>query len=228
MARSGADRPKPLMEVAGRSLLEWNVRSLVRHGLRDIHVAIAAGAHDLAGHIDATCRPLVEAAGGTVAVVAEDEPLGSIGAAALVPAGVDRVLVVNADNLTALDLSDLLEVDARKRPALTVAVHVEPFHMPFGEVTVEGDRLESYVEKPTYEIQISSAVTVVGRAAIDLIEPGHHAMLPGLVQRALDAGLAVGAYQHAAPWIDVNDLDARRRAEDLVAAHPDLFPRSTR
>jgi NDP-sugar pyrophosphorylase family protein len=227
MARSGGAYPKPLMTVAGRSLLEWNVDALTAAGIGHIHIAIGADQTETSEHIERCCRPLVESVGGSISVVAEQTPLGSIGAAALLDPTVDRLLVVNADNLTTLDLAAMLDDHAQHTAAVTLAIHEEPFAMPFGEVTVNADRVVAYVEKPTYSITVSSALTVLSRRAVDLIVPGTSVMLPDLVQRALAADLVVHAHRHTAAWIDVNDLDAVGRAEDLVAAHPTEFRRAS-
>jgi mutator protein MutT len=68
-------------------------------------------------------------------------------------------------------------------------------------------------------------VYVLGAAAIEALAPGEPAGVPGLVERLLACGAEVRAYPHAAPWIDVNDRSALERAEELVAAHEDLFER---
>jgi len=227
MSKSGGDRPKPLMEVADVSLLEWNLGALLQHSIRAVYIAIASSSADLAEHIEQRCRPLAEHAGCSLHVIKEVSPLGSIGAAGLVRHDVDTLLVVNADNLTSIDLTDLLDAHREHRPAITLAVHDEPFHMPFGQVTVVGDAVSAYVEKPTLPITVSSAVTALGPQALALLEPYVHVMLPELVQRALDAGLPVRAFRHHAAWVDVNDLAALGHAEAALAADPTHFSRGT-
>lgn len=221
MQRSGSDLPKPLVRVGGVPLVELNLRALVRQGATDLYVAVAAGAPDVARHLE-SCRPWIERSGAELSLIVEDPPLGSIGAAASVP-GVPELLVVNADNVTSLDLAGMVAAHRAAAAAMTLAVHDEPFLMPFGEITVDGDRVTDYVEKPTYRICISSAVTVLGPPAVALVEPGEDVGLPVLARRVLDAGIVLSAHHHEADWADVNDLGVLERAERVVAAHPDLF-----
>jgi mannose-1-phosphate guanylyltransferase/phosphomannomutase len=207
------------MEVAGVSLLERNLVALLRTGITDVFVAVPTNP-EIVEHVEQRCRAVVERDEAGLTVIVEDPPLGSIGAAALIPATVDALLVVNADNLTSLDLVDLLDQHDRHGAAVTLAVHDEPFHMPYGEITLDGDQVVDYVEKPTYTVTVSSALTVLDRRARALIDPGTHVMLPDLVRRALAAGLPIRGHRHSATWIDVNDMASLRRAEQLVADEP--------
>ena len=222
MRRSGATVPKPLVRVAGASLLQHNVVALLHAGFDDLHIAVGAGAQDVIEHAGGTCRELAQRSGASLEVIVEERPLGSMGALHRITAR-DDVLVVNADNLTALDLRVLLDDHRRSGAAMTIAVHDEPFQMPYGETVLEGDRVVEYREKPTYRITVSSAVSVVGRPAADLVGPDEFLNLPDLCNRVLDEGLLLHAHRHEAPWADVNDLGVVERAEQLVAAHPDLF-----
>lgn len=218
MRRSGSETAKPLVVVGGRPLLQHNVETLLDHGFTDIAIAVSAEQPAVRSFAQETCAELIARARGAFRLIAEESPLGSIGSAAFVDADADDILVVNADNLTTLDLAALVRDHRGSGADATLAVHEEPFAMPFGEVTLDGDRVVAYTEKPTYRITIATAVTVLGRGAIDLITPGEFINLPHLAQRMLDGGRTIHAYAHDAPWIDVNDLTAARRAASMLAA----------
>ena len=213
MAESGATVPKPLVEVGGRSLIEHNLMALRFADVLDVTLAHSSTHPEI--------REAAAAAAGSIgldlAVVTETVPLGSVGALAEMPHDERPTVVVNADNLTALDLREVLARHHQAAAAMTQAVHVEPFHMPFGEIVLaEDDWITAYREKPTYEILVSSAVTVVSPPAIALLRRGEFANLPQLANRVLDTGLGQAAHRHRAPWIDVNDLARREVAEDLL------------
>ncbi len=219
----GALRPKPLVQVRGVALLERNLVALLAAGLRDVTVTAPAAAPAIARFVESRGRALGAAAGASIECEVEQRPLGTIGAAARRQGRVDALLVVNADNLTAVDLRALLDRHRRTGAALTLAIHEEPLAIPFGEVRVEGDRVAAYVEKPRRPVMISSGIYVLGPAALEALDPGEPAGAPALVERLLARGADVRAYTHAAPWIDVNDREAIERAEALVAAREDLF-----
>ena len=222
MRRTGGRWPKPLAPILGVTLLERNVQGLLRAGLRDIHVAISAAADDIEAFVRSRCQKVAEALGAKLSVITENYPLGSIGAAAFLK---DRqeVLVVNADNLTTLDLRAILARHRQSEAAMTLAIHDQPFPIPFGEVQLEADRVVAYREKPTFLVPICSAISVMGRNALDCLEPGENIGLPALVNRLMANGVEVRAFQHAAPWIDVNDLGAVEQAEALITERAEEF-----
>lgn len=221
MRRSGGAVPKPLVPVRGVSLLERNVLALLRAGITDIHVAVPADGA-IGEFARSRCVKVAGALGATLTVIAEGRPLGSMGAAAYLR---DRteVVVVNADNLTSLDLKAVVATHQSSGAALTLAVHDQAFPIPFGEIAVEGEQVIAYREKPSFVVRVCSAISVLGREALGNLDPGETVGLPAFANRLLDNGAPVRAYHHNAPWIDVNDLAAVERAEVLVDRHRDEF-----
>jgi NDP-sugar pyrophosphorylase family protein len=211
MRLSGIDVPKPLVPVAGTSLLERNVRYLRRHGIDDIVVSVSESSAEVRAFVDTLpVRPLVETT-----------PLGNIGCAVELR-GSAPVLVLYADNLTDLDLHDILERHERTDAALTLAAHDEPFRLPYGRLTLDGDRVTAYDEKPDVAVTVSSAVVVLGAAALAALDGPMG--LVDLTNALLRNGSRVTAYRHEALWVDVNDVAGVARAESLVRANPDRFP----
>lgn len=222
--RMGAAVPKPLVPVLGVPLLQRNLAALFARGFRDVTVATPAALPAVRAFVES--RPwLAGAFGASVEVYEETEPRGTIGAAAALR-DADAVLVVNADNLTALDLAAFVR-HHRRAPAaaMTIATHVEPFRVPFGAVDVSEGRITAYREKPTLPVRVCSGTYVLGRAALDALPAAGRVDAPALARDLLAAGHEVRAFPHEAPWIDVNDAAAVRRAEVLVRAHAGPFER---
>jgi NDP-sugar pyrophosphorylase family protein len=106
---------------------------------------------------------------------------------------------------------------------MTLAAHEEPFRLPYGRLTIEADRVAGYEEKPVLPITVCSAVTVLGPVATGLLPQDRPTGLVDLTQLLLERGIPVGVFRHSARWVDVNDAEGIRRAEELVAAYPDDF-----
>jgi len=223
MRASGIRRAKPLVQVAGATLLERNVDTLLRYGFDDIVIATSAKEPEVVGHARAVATR-VGALGGRISIVAETVPLGNIGAVAQVQDRPAELLVVYADNLTGLDLRALADDHGSHDAAMTIAVHRQSFAMPFGEVSLDGSTVCRYREKPTIDFVVCSAIAMIGPNARREIGDHEAIGISDFVNRLLDRGYMVRAFLHDAAWTDVNDRAAIAEAERMIAANPQLFP----
>jgi len=220
--RAGGGPCKPLVQVRGASLLERNLWMLIGAGLREIWVACAAHQYAIQDEVERLAR-YARPRGITIEVLVEKAPLGTIGAAGLLRGRVPQVLSVNADNVTALDLGELLAAHARSAADLTLASHLHVEQLPYGELCVDGERVLAYREKPAREVRVCSAVCVLGDAALEALDGPTG--LPELTRRLVVAGREVRAFHHHAPWVDVNQPADVARAAALVAGAPERFER---
>jgi dTDP-glucose pyrophosphorylase len=223
MHAGGGPTPKPLVPIRGVPLLERNILALLYAGFQDLVVAVPSHTPAVAEFAGTRGRALAEVFGARLELLEESQPLGNIGAAGQIEIEASELLVVYADNLTALPLNALVKHHRCAEAALTCAVHLESFRIPFGEVEVAGDLLVAYREKPERRVQVSSGLYVLAPAAIDSLNRGERTEVSWLVNRLLTAGQRVAVYPHDAPWIDVNDTDAIARAEILVDSHVQAF-----
>lgn len=223
MQSAGGEQPKPLMRVRGVPLIERSLYPLLRAGLSDIVVAVPASLPVVGEWVRDRGALLAETSGGRIEIYSEQQPLGTIGCAGLVGRGLDVLLVVNADNLTTIDLAQLLQDHRRRAADLTVATHRHPVQLPYAELMLDDDRIVGYREKPTHHFQVSSAVYALGPRAVAALDPGQRCDAPDLACRLMESGAAVRAWPHQAPWIDVNDIRALHDAERLLASHDEMY-----
>jgi NDP-sugar pyrophosphorylase family protein len=198
---------KALRRVAGRRLIEWNLDALAFFGFTDVYISANNDESELVDWI--RNYPGVH-------LLEETEPLGTIGAARLLPEPVTDVVVVNTDNLTDLDLSALAEFHMQCEAAMTIATHEEPFQVPFGRLTIEAGLITAYEEKPRIAVPVSSGTYALNHRAVDLIHANRRTDVPELVAMLLKGNEVLAAWPHSAQWIDVNDDLALARAEEVV------------
>jgi NDP-mannose synthase len=223
MRASGVDLPKPLVPVAGVPLIEWNLRALLLHGLDQVVVAVPGCDSAIGGYARDRLAPAATAAGASLRVFTEPTPLGNIGCAGMLR-GEGDVLVVFADNITALDLRALLDHHLASGAAMTLASHDEPFQLPYGRIELAGgDQVVAYAEKPELAITVCSGTAVLSPAATALLPSDTPTGMADLARELLRARLPVRAFRHQAPWVDVNDAAAIPRAERLLEQHAAAF-----
>ena len=223
MRKTLGPQHKALVEVAGETLLQRNLAHLAAHGFSDVRIAVSRAERMLKEFVDSLKTTMGSLHQMSLTIVEETQPLGTIGAARLVP--YSPILVTNVDNLSSIDLSRMMSHHTNKDADLTIASHLEPFQIPFGElVTDDGsDCISDYREKPVQNIVVSSGTYVLSAIAQAAIPDGQRTDITDLFRALRQQDKRIVAFRHDALWIDVNDRDAVQRANALVLNNANLF-----
>lgn len=223
MHASGVTTHKALVPVLGVPLIERNVLMLLSAGITDIVIAFNPRQSALQQYVQGRARALAFAREARLDALEEVQPLGTIGAARELASRQEPVLIVNVDNLTAIDINGLIQSHVTSASELTIATHSEPFRIPFGEVVMENGRVSAYLEKPIRSINVSSGMYVLSPRACGSIPGNQRFDLPDLFHSLAARGESVHAFPHTSPWIDINDESATRAAARLVCEHRERF-----
>jgi NDP-sugar pyrophosphorylase family protein len=213
--------PKPLMPVGDRPVLDIVLRQLRRHGFE--HVTIATG--HLAELIEAFFRDGADY-GVRVDYHREHEPLGTVGALALIEGLDEPFLVMNGDILTDLDFAELLAVHTASGAAATIAATTRHVQIGLGVLRIDqGGVVNGYEEKPALDFDCSMGVYCFHPRAIAHIEPGVRLDFPDLVLRLLARGEDVRAHRPDAYWLDIGRHDDYSQAmEEFEQMRHRLIP----
>jgi NDP-sugar pyrophosphorylase family protein len=216
--------PKPLMPVGERPILDVVLRQLKHFGFA--HVTIVTG------HL----AELIEAYAGDgsrygldVDYYREDEPLGTVGAIALLD-GLDApFLVMNGDVLTDLDYGALMGRHQASAALATIAtrthdVQVSLGVMHFGDAE-DAARVTDYIEKPTLQYEASMGVYCFDPAVLRYIEPNVRLDFPDLVLRLVADDELVRAERSDDFWLDIGRPDDYEQAQgDIETLYDRLLP----
>jgi dTDP-glucose pyrophosphorylase len=204
--------PKPMVQVAGRPILERLVLHLVGYGIRKIYISVYYKGEIIEGHFgdgsDFGCE---------IGYLREAKPLGTGGALSLLP-GIpqDPLLVMNGDLLTEADLGAMFQFHGNGRHSLTVGLREYTHTIPYGIARVEGEVLTAIEEKPTQTWWANSGLYVLEPRVVARIPNGTMYHLTEAVDECLRLGEPVGAFRIAEDWMDIGrrvDLQ-RARGED--------------
>ena len=135
--------PKPLLEVAGKPILFWQIDFFKRHGVNEVVLAVGYLKEKVIERVGSG-----EKLGVKAIYVVEDEPLGTGGAiknAEPVLKGEEKFLVSNGDVITNLDASKLCQALTDDLVAVMALV---PLPSPYGIVITEGNIVKEFKEKP--------------------------------------------------------------------------------
>lgn len=154
-----SDRPKPMIPVAGRPILEYQIRWLAGQGVSDVILLCGYKAEVIQKHFGDGSR-----FGLRVHYSLEEEPLGRGGAlklgARLLPPDEDLALALNGDIFTNQPLAPLLRYHRRK--GATATVMLTRLRSPYGVTRRDrAGRIVAFEEKPLLPHWINAGVYVL-------------------------------------------------------------------
>lgn len=228
-------RPKPLLPVAGRPMVEWVLDRLPPE-VRRVVVAVNWKAQAL-GTYFANREAKGKGRRIEFVVVKEDEPLGTGGAIKNCQAHLasDRFLVLNADIVSTMDLGALAAAHKAHGGAVTISLkevaQEDVVHYgvikPGGAAAPDGAvPIADFVEKPRDPSHapsrlINAGAYVLDRKVLDLIPAGRLVSLEKEIFPQVLAGAAGGGFwglPFDGHWIDVGD--PKRLADASHALDP--------
>ncbi|RYE87048.1 MAG: CBS domain-containing protein [Myxococcales bacterium] len=207
------DRPKPLLDVGGRPILETILERLIGHGFGRFFLSINYKGHMIEEHFGDGSRWGVQ-----IEYLREDQPLGTAGALQLLPeAPTEPVLVMNGDLLTSVDFGQLLGFHESRRPWATMCVREYDFQVPYGVVRIDGHQLVGFDEKPVHRFFVNAGIYVLSPEALGLVPPGRPCDMPTLFQDITSRGQSAAVFPVREYWMDIGQLEDFKRAQQDFA-----------
>ena len=199
------DRPKPVVPLLNVPFLSYQLGLLGVHGVQDVILSVS--------HRPEVIRAIMgrEPLGRVrLRDVVEKDPLGTAGGVRNAADLVDgRVVVLNGDVLTDLDLTAMLRAHASRGAAATI--YLTPVDNPtaYGLVELEADgRVRRFLEKPGWEEvttnTVNAGVYVLERELLDWIPKGEpYSMEREFFPLLLERGVAFYGYVSPGYWLDI-------------------------
>lgn len=214
-------RPKPLVPIMNRPIMEHIVMLLKQHGITDIVVTLYYLADEISGYFGTGSDWGVH-----IEYVVEETPLGTAGAvrqAANLLEG-SPFLIVSGDALTDIRLDRLTRYHHSKGALATLALARVPNPREFGVVIADEDgRIQRFLEKPDWSNVFSDTVNtgmyVIDPEVFSLMEPGRpydwsQDIFPQLLRDGKPLyGYIMGEDEY---WCDVGTLEQYREAHEEV------------
>lgn len=214
------DRPKPMLDLAGRPLIAHLIELLRRHGVTEIAVNLHHRPEALQSYLGDG-----SALGVHVTYSYEDTLLGTAGAVKKLASFFDETFfVLYGDVLTDMDLSALAAFHQRWRPLLTIALHGAEDPTRCGIVEIDGKgRVKRFVEKP----EMREVFSPWANAGVYVVEPEALLRVPedsffdfgsDLIPLLIEAGAPVMGYVSAGYFLDIGSPARYRQAQSDLAS----------
>ncbi|MDE6541969.1 MAG: NTP transferase domain-containing protein [Muribaculaceae bacterium] len=212
--------PKPLLEIGGKAIIDYNVEALAAAGIEDIIVSTAYMADAIDAHF---AEPV---AGVRVRTVRESRSLGTIGAATLIdwPQSGDT-LVMNSDLLTTVSFEEMYLHHVAEQADITIAAIPYAVSVPYAILTTDGARVTGIEEKPSYSYYANAGIYIFRNAVLRTLPADERTDATDLIERSIAAGARVAYYPIRGTWIDVGSPTDFRQASELMRHHRNFLKR---
>lgn len=212
------DRPKPMIEVSGVPILEWQIEWLHRHNINEVIVCVGYLREMVLKHIGSGKRFGVQ-----VGYSVEEEPLGTGGA--LKNAGSlingDKFLALNGDILTDLDPWKLVDDLSSECIGSIAAV---PLNSPYGIIEIDDGYAKGFREKPVlHDYWVNAGVYCLSTKILDILPDQGNLEALTLPILAKEQKLRVTKYEET-NWRSIDthkDIEeAEKQFEHLIPKRP--------
>ncbi|OGE44202.1 hypothetical protein A3B45_05495 [Candidatus Daviesbacteria bacterium RIFCSPLOWO2_01_FULL_39_12] len=166
------DRPKPMVEVAGRPILAYQLEQLKKAGIEEVVFACSYQREALQKHLDSGEKYGIKAL-----FSVEETPLGRGGGikkAMQMLKDAEDVVITNGDNLWKLDLAGLMKKHLERKAIATIVV--VPLRSPYGIVEFnDQDEILGFKEKPILPHWINAGIYIFSKEIEPLLpDEGDH------------------------------------------------------
>jgi dTDP-glucose pyrophosphorylase len=204
--------PKPLVEVAGKPMLEHIIERAKLQGFSRFVLAIHYLGEMIEDHFGNGERLNIQ-----IDYLREQAPLGTAGALGLLkPWPAAPFVVTNGDVITDIHYGELLDFHIRQDAAATMAVLIHEWRHPFGVVQTNGVEIIGFEEKPVARSHINAGVYALSPHALGALGVDEHCDMPTLFERLQAKAKRTVAYPMYEPWLDVGRPDDLKYAMDAV------------
>ncbi len=213
-------RPKPMVPIATKPVMQHNLDLLKRHGITEVVVTVQYLASTIQDYFGDGSQ-----LGMKIVYSVEETPLGTAGSVKLAQKHLtDTFIVISADALTDFDLSQIVSFHKESKSLATLTLYRVPNPLEYGVIiTREDGAIVQFLEKPSwgevFSDTVNTGIYVLQPEILDYFEPNKvFDFSQDLFPMMLKKGAPLFGFIAPGYWCDVGNLQEYIRANaDLLA-----------
>jgi len=202
------ERPKPLLEVGGKPILETILDNFVSFGFKTFFVSVNYKSEMIEDFCGDGCKWGVE-----IQYLREKKKMGTVGALSLLPAKPEKpLIIINADVLTNVNLQQLLDFHKSHKAAATMCVQDYHLEVPYGVIKINQHCIMGLDEKPVQRFFVNAGIYVLEPTVLDIIPTQESFDMTELFTRLIDQGFETVAFPIREYWMDIGRVEDYKKA----------------
>lgn len=204
------DRPKPLLEVGNKPILETIIANFAKYGFKDIILSVNYKSHMIEDYFGDGSE-----FGVTIDYINEDKRMGTAGAISLIRDQlIDPFFVMNGDLLTNVNFEHMLEYHLVNGAAATMGVREYDFQVPYGVVNIDDHQITSIEEKPIHSFFVNGGMYILSTEALGYIPNNTFYDMPTLFEKLIANNQKAISFPIREYWLDIGQMIDFERAND--------------
>ena len=208
------NRPKPLVSVLNKPIMEYSVELLKKHGIHEIGVTLQYLPHAIIDYFGDGSNWGVK-----LQYFLEDTPLGTAGSVKNTAEFLDEpFLVISGDALTDFDLHPAIAFHQQNRALATIVLTSVSNPLEYGIVITKKDhKIASFLEKPSwgevFSDTVNTGIYILQPEVLDWIpEKKGYDFSKDLFPHILKKKGALYGYKAEGYWCDIGDIKQYHQA----------------
>ena len=204
-------KPKPLIKVGDKAIIDYNVDRLINYGVRHINVTVNYLADQLEKHFE------VSRNGIKIKTIREPKFLGTIGSIKFIQhIQNDVVLVMNSDLFTNIDYEDFFLHFMEHNADMSVASVPYIVKIPYGVFNLDGRQIKGVEEKPAYSYYANAGIYLIKKELLNFIPSDTFYNATDFMSSLIQKGFNVIRFPISGYWIDIGQHDELERAREIA------------
>jgi dTDP-glucose pyrophosphorylase len=198
--------PKPMIKVAGNPIIENVLVNLENsNNIAKIYISTFYLSNQIAAYIKERKNDI------DIDIIEEEVPLGTAGSIQLLKnIEKNHLLVVNADIITKLNFSSLMQFHIKRKFDATIAVSKYAVKVPYGVIEYDNNgNFNKIKEKPNIVHYVSAGIYILSPGFQKLVSNRGKIDMPELLSIGKKEGFKIGLFPLHEEWSDIG------RPEDL-------------
>jgi len=201
-------KPKPMLHVGGRPILETIVNGFVNNGFTNITMCLGYKSEYIQNYFKDGSD-----FGASISYIFEGKRMGTAGALTLLKKKLGKpFFVMNGDLLTNIDFNKMLDFHIENNSKATMCVREYDIKVPYGVVNVTNENITSIKEKPIHKFFVNAGIYLLEPECINLIPNNEFYDMTSLFEKLISDNEKITSFPLSEYWLDIGKLDDYEKA----------------